>query len=172
MNHTNPTTSCTTSCTTSSTQPGVGVRGLIVFDGGCGACAATIGRRHAFFARYGFTVAPYQQPWTQQLLGLDAATLAQAIHLRTPDGAVVRGIDAFRVVAAAIWWLTPLAWLLGIRPLRPLFEAAYDFIAKRRRSISCACGLRPYTAGLPGDPTPVAHTQGPDSSQEGPHCTK
>lgn len=156
---------------TGTATPPLGARGLLVFDGGCGACAATIGRRQAFFARYGFSVAPYQEPWTQQLLGLDAATLAQAIHLRTPDGAVVRGIDAFRVVAAAIWWLTPLAWLLGIRPLRPLFEAAYDFIAKRRRGISRACGLRPYTStSSPGADCTLARKQ-PEPESDEPNTT-
>jgi hypothetical protein len=78
----------------------------------------------------------------QELLGLDEATLAEAIHLRRPNGEIVRGIDFCIEVMQVVWWLRPVGVVLGLPVIKPLAAFAYRGIAKRRRAISAACGLQ------------------------------
>ena len=115
-----------------------GKHGIIVFDGSCGACSTFIGRNKPFFEKYGFTVAPYQEAWVRELVGLDESTCSQAIHVRTNEGVLFRGVDFLQYFAGKIWWLVPVVILLRIKPLKPL----YDSLAKRRRKISNVCGLQ------------------------------
>ena len=120
----------------------VGKSGLVIFDGSCGACSAFIGEKEAFFEKYGFSVAPLQDPWVQEIVNLNEETLLQAIHLYTPEGEIVRGIDFFQRGAGKIWWLTPLNLLLQVPILKRVFAVIYDAVAKRRRRISQLCGLQ------------------------------
>ena len=120
----------------------IGRSGLVIFDGSCGACSAFIGEKRAFFEKYGFTVAPLQEPWVKDISNLSEETLFQAIHLYTPDGEIVQGIDFFLNVASKIWWLTPINLLLRLPILKSLFSFIYHVVAKRRRRISRFCGLQ------------------------------
>jgi len=122
-------------------DPRIGTAGLIIFDGSCGACSTFIGRRHRFFERYGFKVAPLQEGWISEITSLDESTLLQSIHLLTPDGEVLRGVDFFRNVAGKVWWLKPINLLLGVALFRRIFTNLYDFVAKRRNRISRVCRL-------------------------------
>ena len=97
-----------------------GQYGIVIFDGYCGACSTFIGRKKKFFEKHGFTVAPLQEAWVQELTGLDESTLTQAIHLRTTQGEILRGIDFFQYFAGKVWWLSPVSFLLRIKVLRPL----------------------------------------------------
>ena len=121
----------------------VGPKGVVIFDGSCGLCSTLVGRRRRFFERYGFSVAPLQDEWVQKLCGVDEHTLREAIHLWTPQGEVVRGVDFFQRVAQAVWWLLPVRVVLGIRPLRPLFDRIYGWVARHRKEISRVCRLDP-----------------------------
>lgn len=120
----------------------VGNSGLVIYDGSCGACSAFIGKKKAFFEKYGFTVAPLQEPWVKDISNLNEETLLKAIHLYTPNGEVVREIDFFQRVTSKVWWLAPIEILLRITILKPLFAFIYNAIAKRRRRISRLCGLQ------------------------------
>lgn len=120
----------------------IGKSGLVIFDGSCGACSAFIGEKEAFFEKYGFSVAPLQAPWVKEIVNLNEETLLQAIHLYTPDGEIVRGIDFFQRVASKIWWLTPVNLLFHVPILKRVFAVIYDAVAKRRRRISQVCGLQ------------------------------
>lgn len=119
----------------------LGIYGLIVFDGSCGACSVFVGERRPFFEKHGFAVAPLQEEWVGDLTGIDQPTLSESIHLFTPSGEVYRGIAVFQRVAERVWWLLPFSYMLRFKPLRPLFEYGYKSIARRRRGISRACGL-------------------------------
>jgi len=119
-----------------------GKHGLFIFDGSCGACSTFIGRRREFFKRHGFAVAPLQDSRVQELVGVDEATLNEAIHLRTKEGALLKGLDSFLYFAGTVWWLAPVGFLAGTWPIKPIFAKVYDFIAKRRRKISAMCGLQ------------------------------
>lgn len=119
-----------------------GEGGLIVFDGSCGVCSSFVGDRASFFERYGFRVVPLQERWAQEAMGLDERTLSEAIHLRLPNGRVVRGIDFFLEVARRVWWLKPFGFAFGIPIVKPIAARVYAAVAKRRRSISSLCGLQ------------------------------
>lgn len=120
----------------------IGNSGLIIFDGSCGACSAFIGERFAFFRKRGFEVVPLQEEWVKELTGLSEDALLQAIHLLTPEGKILRGVDCFQYFCTKVWWLTPLARLLRIPFLRPVNEWLYNLIAMHRRKISAVCGLQ------------------------------
>jgi len=120
----------------------VGESGLVIFDGSCGACSTFIGERKTFFEKYGFSVAPLQEPWVQDITGLSEEVLLQAIHLYTANGDVVKGVDFFLYLASKIWWLRPLSLLLSISFLKPIFTLIYNTIAKRRKGISRICKLQ------------------------------
>lgn len=125
-----------------SESPPITTSSLIVYDGACGACTAFVGERAAFFRRYGFEVAPLQEAWVQEALGLDASTLAEAIHVKLPSGEILRGIDFVIEVAKRVWWLKPMGLLLSVGWVKPIGARVYDAIARRRRRISTVCGLQ------------------------------
>ncbi len=120
----------------------IGRSGLVIYDGSCGACSAFIGEKKEFFEKYGFSVAPLQEPWVKEVTKLSEETLLQAIHLYTLDGGIVCGIDFFQQVASKVWWLTPLDMLLRVSILKPIFAGIYGAVAKKRRRISQVCGLQ------------------------------
>lgn len=120
----------------------IGPSGLVIFDGSCGACSAFIGENRLFFKKYGFSVAPLQEPWVSDLTGLGEETLLQAIHLYKPNGEVVQGIDFFKYFASKVWWLKPINLLLSVAVLKPIFTLIYNAIAQRRRNISRICRLQ------------------------------
>lgn len=116
-------------------------RGVIVFDGACGACSAIIGENKKFFECYGFRVVPIQEASVVDITGIDKEKLQEQIHLFTPDGRVFRGIDFVQFLSSKVWWMMPLSVLLRISFLKPLFRLMYLAIAKRRYGLSKACGL-------------------------------
>jgi len=122
-------------------QP-IGEHGIIIFDGSCGVCSTFVGRRKELFEKHGFTVAPYQEEWVREVAGIDESTLSQAIHVRTREGKLLRGVALFRYISGKVWWLAPASLLLRIEFFEPGFEAVYSFISKRRRTISKLCGLQ------------------------------
>jgi hypothetical protein len=121
----------------------IGENGLIIFDGRCGVCATLIGRREMFFKRHGFTIAPFQEKWVQEVTGLSVDRLGQAIHLYRGEGEVYRGIEFIQLLAEEIWWLIPLRIALAITPMYWLCEKLYCFVAARRMLISRVCKLSP-----------------------------
>lgn len=120
----------------------IGPSGLIIYDGGCGVCSSLIAERKAFFSRYGFTIAPLQEKWTQEVSSLQESILGQAIHLVLPNGTMVRGVDFVRHVCAKVWWLIPLSWILALPGFKQVADTTYRFIANRRGAISRTCGLQ------------------------------
>jgi hypothetical protein len=118
-----------------------GAHGVIIFDGSCGACSFLIGEKKKFFERYGFGVVPFQEPWIRELTGLSEEILQQSIHLYTTSGEVYKGVDLFACVAGKIWWMVPLSWILRIPFCKPFYDKVYNYIAKRRKKFSKACGL-------------------------------
>lgn len=121
----------------------IGNKGLIIFDGLCGVCSTLIARRENFFKRHGFTIAPFQAGWVQEVTGLGVDTLGQAIHLYTRQGRVYRGLEFIQRLAEEVWWLTPLRVALMIPPVYWLCEKLYRCFAKRRMLISKVCKLSP-----------------------------
>ncbi|MBZ5488908.1 DUF393 domain-containing protein [Halomonas aquamarina] len=56
----------------------------------------------------------------------------KSLHLALPDGRLVQGIDAYRVLMARVALLRPIAWLIGLPLVKPALRALYDGWVKRR----------------------------------------
>jgi predicted DCC family thiol-disulfide oxidoreductase YuxK len=119
-------------------------RGLFLYDGDCGFCAAVVDRLSRMRGGDGFDWRAYQtvQPLPR---GLDEAALERAAFLLLPDGRTLRGFDAFRALARRLPALRPWAWLLWLPPVPPLGRALYRLIASHRRRLSAWLGLRACT---------------------------
>ncbi len=120
----------------------IGKMGLIIYDGSCGACTLFIEERKSFFEHYGFSVAPLQEQWVKDFSGIEDSALLESIHLITPDKKVLREVDFFCYLTSKVWWLSPISFVLKIPFFKKAFAKFYNYIAKRRKNISRACGLQ------------------------------
>jgi len=74
--------------------------------------------------------------------GVTLADAHAAMHVRLPDGSIVKGMEAFRRVYRALgmgWVLAPTGWPI----LRPIFDRLYRGFAKVRPRLqrkACASG--------------------------------
>lgn len=119
----------------------VGKSGLVIYDGSCGVCNFFVEKRRSFFEKYNFTLAPLQEEWVPDLVHLERDVLLKSIHVLTPRGEVFRGAEFFQYVSGQIWYLKPVHWALRISFVRFVFNKCYDYIAKRRMTISRSCKL-------------------------------
>ncbi len=120
--------------------------GQIFFDAGCGMCSAGARRWQATVERAGFELIQLQDPRASEILGLAPGELPGEIKLRTRDGQIIGGVDAFAYVARYVWWAFPLHLWMAVSPVRELAKTAYLPIARNRQRISGVCGLRPMIA--------------------------
>ena len=114
---------------TSAAEP---AQPVILFDGICNLCSASVRFVFARDSRARFRFASLQSPIAEQLLG---AELQQHDRLGSvvlvQDGKVYRKSAAALRIARRLDGLWPLLALLLIVP-RPLRDAVYDFIGQRR----------------------------------------
>lgn len=64
--------------------------------------------------------------------GIDPEAALRELHVRTPDGRVLRELDAYIVLMSRVWVLRPLAWLIGLPGVRGLCSRAYRAMVDRR----------------------------------------
>jgi predicted DCC family thiol-disulfide oxidoreductase YuxK len=64
--------------------------------------------------------------------GVDPAMALRSLHIETPQGQLIEGIDAYRVLMARIPLLVPVAWIIGLPGIKPGLRALYDAWVKRR----------------------------------------
>ncbi len=64
--------------------------------------------------------------------GIDPDAALRELHARTPDGRVLRELDAYIVLMSRVWVLKPLAWLIGLPGVRGLCSRAYRAMVDRR----------------------------------------
>lgn len=136
---------------------------LLVWDGACGLCAASVKWVLRRDRRGLFLPVPYQNlpPEAQKQISVQA--LDRAIHVVTPEGQVLRGGKAVLFIGEKLgyypallrWWRrSPLVWAA---------ELAYWIVARLRRPFSQVCGLKPPP--LPPTPLPEA---GPPANEAPP----
>lgn len=64
--------------------------------------------------------------------GIDPARALRELHVRSPDGRVLRELDAYILLMSRVWVLKPLAWLIGLPGVRGLCSRAYRGMVDRR----------------------------------------
>jgi predicted DCC family thiol-disulfide oxidoreductase YuxK len=115
--------------------------GWVLYDGACGVCSRWVPRWAPTLSRMGLGVAPLQDTWVAERLGLVPGAPLSDIHLLFADGRDLAGGDVYRYIMRRIWWAYPL-YLLSIAPIaRRIFDAAYRTFANHRHGISASCGL-------------------------------
>lgn len=65
-------------------------------------------------------------------LGIDPQKALTELHLATADGEVISELDAYIILMRRVFWLKPLAWLIGLPGVRPLLSRGYQRMVTRR----------------------------------------
>jgi len=105
----------------------------VYYDGACPVCRRAMGKVRARLGDSGVVYVDISAPgFDAAAYGLERAAVRRALHVRLPDGRVVRGIDA----VAALWdrmgarrWL---ARLVRLPLLHGLSGIVYGFVARHR----------------------------------------
>ena len=64
--------------------------------------------------------------------GIDPGAALRELHVRAPDGRVLRELDAYILLMSRVPRLRPLAWLIGVPGIRQLASRAYRWSVERR----------------------------------------
>lgn len=124
---------------------------VVIFDGECKFCRASVERLRKFDGRGRLAFLPLQDPEVaQRYPELTHDELMQYLFVCTPDGRRLRGAEGFKHLSTrlpALYWMAPFLSLPG---LMPLWQMLYRAFAKRRyrwgRIESCedgSCKLPP-----------------------------
>ncbi len=129
----------------------------VLYNGSCPICSAEIAayRRHA--ADRGLPL-DFRDLGTEDLSrwGLTADQAARRLHV-DHAGRLLSGLDAFRVLWAAMPRFAWLAWFTGLPVIRPLARLVYDHVAApalyalhRRRQRRARAAENPVGSGAGG----------------------
>lgn len=111
-------------------------RPVVVFDGECPFCIRQIERMQGRDEEGRFDYAPRQtEGLEQQHPGLAEGDFDTGLRLVRRDGQIRVGADAIYEIARELRGWRHLAWLYRVAPLRPLFRAAYGYLARRRKKL-------------------------------------
>ena len=122
------------------------LRGQVFYDADCGLCSRGVTRWGGLFERRGFHWLPLQTPGVAARLGASDGELRAEMKLQLASGRVLGGVDAWKVLFRAVWWLWPLGVFLGLPGIRTLCTVFYRWFALNRHCLSGACGLPNHTS--------------------------
>ena len=128
--------------------PDAPARLVLIFDGTCDLCTASVTALYALDWRRRMLFAPFQRPGLPEAAGLTYAQCERSVWAITRDGRRLSGAAA---VSAALDQLTVLplfTWLAHLPGVAQLEAAAYDWVARNRSHLP---GIRPYCADHPDD---------------------
>jgi predicted DCC family thiol-disulfide oxidoreductase YuxK len=106
-------------------------RHWIVWDGDCGFCRRAVGWVRARDRDRLFEATPYQSCPSPPMTPALRAACRSAVHVRTTDGAWLRGGRACLFILARIGW-PRLARIASVPPLVWLVELGYRVVAGNR----------------------------------------
>lgn len=119
-----------------------GIRGWVLYDDSCGFCRKWVPIWESTLRKHGFRIAPLQEPWVAEALGMKPEKIAEDIRLYVPaTREVVSGANVYRQVMQRIWWAYPLYLLTRMCGVRSLFDLAHRRFADNRHAFSKSCGL-------------------------------
>lgn len=113
----------------------------IFMDGSCTFCKWTRSKVEPYDANSRLRFLDYNDPVIAAQAPFSRNELDEEMHVRTPDGAWLKGYDAWISLLHALPKLAWLGWIGGLPPARWLGPSAYRFVARHRYQ-------------LPGAPAP------------------
>jgi predicted DCC family thiol-disulfide oxidoreductase YuxK len=119
----------------------VAPNGTIFFDASCGMCSAGVRRFERIVTKHGFVFEPLQSPGVAEMLGLEPGQIPDDMKLRTPNGTIVGGADAFVYISRHIWWAWPFFLASKLPGSMWVMRKVYARIARNRHRISAACRI-------------------------------
>jgi predicted DCC family thiol-disulfide oxidoreductase YuxK len=108
---------------------------IVYFDGACPKCLRD---RKLYETLAGSSAADVSwfditgQENRLRELGIDPHKALSELHVSDAQGRIFAELDAYRVLLKKIWWLKPLAWLIGLPGIRALLAKLYHRQVKRR----------------------------------------
>ena len=110
--------------------------GWLFYDGTCPVCSRWVERVRGLLARRGVHLVRLQAAWAGPSLGLSPDELLTEMKLRTADGRVFGGADAFIQLARMTWWAWPVFLLAQLPGAKTVLRTAYRVIARRRHGLA------------------------------------
>jgi predicted DCC family thiol-disulfide oxidoreductase YuxK len=123
--------------------------GWIFFDADCRFCAANRRRWGRLFERHGFVWLPLQTAGTAERLRVTPEQLMAEMWVLPAGAHPLSGVDAWIVLMRHVWWLKPLAAVLGLPGIKPLAQAVYRSLARNRYCLAGQCRVGPGHSGHP-----------------------
>ncbi len=115
---------------------------IMLYDGDCPVCRTEIrwleGWNHV--GKLGFTDIT-DADFDPAQYGTSLEELLGVIHVVTPDGQLLKAMDAFRAAYQAVglgWFLTPTGWPIA----RPIFDRLYGQFARHRIGLGRILGRK------------------------------
>jgi predicted DCC family thiol-disulfide oxidoreductase YuxK len=106
--------------------------GWILFDGNCGFCTGSIHPFESWLHNLGFGLAPLQEGWVQERLGIERGEIPPEMKVISDAGEILGGIDAWLHILAQSAWTWPM-YFLGHRPgVHGILDFGYRWIARNR----------------------------------------
>lgn len=110
----------------------------VFFDGDCPLCRREIALVRRLDTKGRVTVTDISAPGFVPAVGLTQEALMATIHGRLPGGEVVRGVEVFRQLYAAIGF-GPVVAVTRLAPIAWALEVGYRWFARNRLRLTGRC---------------------------------
>jgi predicted DCC family thiol-disulfide oxidoreductase YuxK len=126
----------------------------IFMDGSCSFCRWTQEKIQPYDTAAHLRFLDYNDPAVAAQAPFSRESLDNEMHVRTPDGAWLRGFPAWQALLRAMPKLAWLGRLASMPPVRWIGPSAYAFIARHRYSLPGApARCESDTCAIPGRPS-------------------
>lgn len=119
----------------------------VFYDGGCPHCRREIALLRRWDRRRRIRFTDLAEPsFVATDTGIEMDRLLAEIHGRLPDGSLIRGVEVFRRLYAAVGW----GWLVAVTRwpgVRHALEFGYRIFARHRLRLTGRCGTENGSTG-------------------------
>ncbi len=117
------------------------IQGYIFYDDECAFCRGWVVRLHRIMLGAGYHFVPMQAAWALNALGATEPSELNEMKLLRSDGRICGGVDAYAVMAAAVWYFYPISILLKLPGIHQIARLVYRRIAANRGCIAGVCKM-------------------------------
>jgi predicted DCC family thiol-disulfide oxidoreductase YuxK len=126
----------------------------IFMDGSCSFCRWSQAKIEPYDTKSRLRFLDYNNPETASEAPFSRGELDNEMHVRTPEGAWLKGFQAWLALLRVLPKLAWLARLASMPPMRWIGPSAYAFIARHRYSLPGApMRCESDTCAIPGRPS-------------------